>query len=329
MLDKQINLPDFGILKEESALTELDKTSNGSFVKGVDGVKNILTTPDKKVELIGFENKTLSFIPSAMQYDAYYPIHPVSLKKDVKAVLMDLDGTSVKSEEFWIWIIEKSIASLLGNPKFQLEEADLPYVSGHSVTEHLAYCINKYCPEGSLEKARDYYFYHTNNEMKAILEGRGRENAFVPTEGLKDFLYTLKDKGIKIGLVTSGLYEKAMPEIISAFDTLKMGDPKEFYDAIISAGFPMRKGSVGTLGELSPKPHPWLYAETCRVGLGIPFEERDSVVGIEDSGAGVCSVRIAGFTTIGIAGGNIETSGTKDFCSYYEPDLQSILKIIL
>ena len=46
---------------------------------------------------------------------------------------MDLDGTSVRSEEFWIWIIEKTTASLLDNPKFQLEDADIPFISGHSV----------------------------------------------------------------------------------------------------------------------------------------------------------------------------------------------------
>lgn len=329
MLKNEINLINFGKIGTESPLVETENTSDACFSKGKDGVQNILMTPDKKVELIGFVNKTLAYVPSAMRYDAYYPIHPVSLDKPIKAVLMDLDGTSVKSEEFWIWIIEKSIASLLENPKFQLEEADLPYVSGHSVTEHLAYCIEKYRPEASLEKAREFYFMHTNNEMQAILEGRGREGAFTPTEGLKDFLYTLKDKGIKIGLVTSGLYEKAMPEIISAFNTLGMGDPKDFYDAIISAGFPLRKGSVGTLGELSPKPHPWLYAETCNVGLGIPFEDRNSVVGIEDSGAGVCSVRLAGFATIGLAGGNIKSSGTEDFCQYYEETLEDIAKKIL
>lgn len=329
MKKEEINLINFGRVSIESPLVEIQKTSDLSFSKGKDGVRNILMTPDKKVELIGFENKTLAYVPSAMQYDAYYPIHPVTLEKPVKAVLMDLDGTSVKSEEFWIWIIERSIASLLENLKFQLEEADIPYVSGHSVTEHLAYCIEKYCPDKTLEKAREFYFMHTNNEMKAILEGRGRANAFIPTDGLKDFLYTLKDKGIKIGLVTSGLSEKAMPEIISAFNTLQMGDPTDFYDAIISAGFPLRKGSVGTLGELSPKPHPWLYAETCSVGLGIPFEERNSVVGIEDSGAGVCSVRLAGFTTIGLAGGNIKSSGTEDFCQYYEETLEDIAKRIL
>lgn len=324
-----MELKDFGIISEDSKLIEIEKTSNGVFEDGKDGVKHILKTPDSKVELIGFTDKTVAYVPSSTHYDAYYPIYPVSMDKPIKAVLMDLDGTSVKSEEFWIWIIEQTTASLLNNPKFQLEEADLPYVSGHSVTEHLSYCIDKYIPGASIEKAREFYFMHTHNEMEAIMQGKGRKNAFTPTEGLKDFLYALKDKGIKIGLVTSGLYEKAMPEIISAFNTLNMGDPKDFYDAIISAGFPLGKGRVGTLGELSPKPHPWLYAETANVGLGIPFSERSRVVGIEDSGAGVCSVRLAGFTTIGLGGGNIKSSGTEDFCQHYAEKLEDIQKIIL
>ena len=280
------------------------------------------------MEFVSFGNHTLAYVKSALGYPAYYPVHPAKIEYPVKAVLMDLDGTSVRSEEFWIWIIEQTTASLLNNPKFQLEEADIPYVSGHSVSEHLKYCIKKYCPNASLETARNYYFEHVNREMKEIMEGRGKENAFVPTPGLKEFLYELKSMNIKIGLVTSGLYEKAWPEILSAFKTLKMGDPKDFYDAIISAGFPLRKGSVGTLGELSPKPHPWLYAETCAVGLGIGFEQRNHVICIEDSGAGVCSGRIAGYPTIGLAGGNIQNSGTMPMCQHYCQTLEDILKII-
>lgn len=133
---------------------------------------------------------------------------------------------------------------------------------------------------------------------------------------------------VKIGLVTSGLYEKAYPEILSTFKTLGMGDPGDFYDVIITAGFPLRKSSSGTLGELSPKPHPWLYAETCRVGCGIDFSDRNHVVGIEDSGAGVCSIRLAGFPTIGISGGNIIESGTKSLCNYYCDNFEEIKNII-
>jgi beta-phosphoglucomutase-like phosphatase (HAD superfamily) len=300
------------------------------FRVGAAGVKSVTATGDGKVEFVAFADHSLAHVTSAMGYPAYYPVHPVKLERPVKAVLMDLDGTSVRSEEFWIWIIQMSTASLLGNPRFELEESDLPFVSGHSVSEHLQYCIQKYCPDKTVEEARTYYFEHTRREMQEIMEGRGRAGAFVPSPDLNEFLYELKDLGIKIGLVTSGLYEKAWPEILSAFKTLGMGDPIEFYDAIITAGFAMQKGqSVGTLGELSPKPHPWLYAEVARVGLGLSFEDRHHVVGIEDSGAGVCSIRLAGFSTIGFAGGNIDDSGTRGLCDDYCETFEEILKVIL
>lgn len=321
-------IPGIGEIRPEDGLIRLTECSDGRFRAGENGVNAILATGDRKVEFIAFADHTLAFVKSAMGYPAYYPVHPVRLRKPVRAVLMDLDGTSVRSEEFWIWIIEQTTASLLGNPRFHLEEDDLPYVSGHSVSEHLKYCINKYCPGASLEQARQYYFQHTHREMREIMEGRGREGAFVPAPGIKEFLLELKSLGIKIALVTSGLWEKAWPEILAAFRTMKLGDPGDFYDSIITAGYPLRPGETGTLGELSPKPHPWLYAEVCRVGLGIPFEERDTVVGIEDSGAGVCSIRLAGFPAIGIAGGNIAQSGTQALCSYYCETFEEIMRVI-
>ena len=329
MLNETILIPALGAFGPDAGLIPLSQTGDGAWRVGKDGVVSITATGDRKVEFIAYADRTLAYVASALGYPAYYPVHPVRLDKPVRAVLMDLDGTSVRSESFWVWIIQQSIASVLTNPRFELEEADLPYVSGHSVSEHLQYCIGKYCPGQPLEEARRWYFEHTAREMRAILDGRGRADAFTPTPGLKDFLLALKARGIKIGLVTSGLYEKAYPEIVSAFRTLQMGDPREFYDAIITAGFPLRKGEVGTLGELEPKPHPWLYAETCRVGLGIPFEERFSVVGIEDSGAGVLSIRLAGLSVIGLAGGNIQESGTRALCSHYCQSFEEILGVIL
>ena len=108
-----------------------------------------------------------------------------------------------------------------------------------------------------------------------------------------------------------------------------MGDPLEFYDAIISAGHALRKGQVGTLGELAPKPHPWLYAETARVGLGIEPARRHRVIGIEDSGAGVVSIRLAGFAAIGITGGNLEKSGAEPFLHSKVNSLLEALPVIL
>ncbi len=323
-----ITLQGFGHITDESGFVELNHCSDGHFEQYKEGVEHIVSTGDRKVELIGFQDRALAYVKSSLGYPAYYPVLPTKLDKP-SAVLMDLDGTTVQSEEFWIWIIERSVQSLMGNPRFELENADIPFVSGHSVSEHLKYCIEKYIPEKTVEEAKIFYFQHTNEEMKKILEGRGREEAFIPKEGIKDFLLFLKDRKVKIGLVTSGLYDKAYPEILSAFQTLKMGDPKEFYDSIITAGFPLRKGSTGTLGELEAKPHPWLYNEVCRVGLGIPFEERSHVMGIEDSGAGVCSVRLAGYYTVGIGGGNILESGTRGMCNSYHETFEQIKELII
>ena len=148
-----VNLPNLGSFEADSGMITLAASTDGSFKTGQDGVTNILATGDRKVEFIGFRDRTLAYVRSAMGYPAYYMVQPVALKKPVKAILMDLDGTSVRSEHFWIWIIEKTTASLLKNPSFQLEESDVPHVSGHSVSEHLQYCIKKYCPGKTVEEA--------------------------------------------------------------------------------------------------------------------------------------------------------------------------------
>lgn len=324
-----IRLPDLGDFPEGEDLVRLESTSDGRFAEGRDGVACIAGTGDRKVEFVAFASHTLAHVRSALGYPAYYPVAPVSVERPVRAVLMDLDGTSIHSEHFWIWMIELATQSLLGDPSFSLEEADLPFVAGHSVSEHLQHCVRKYCPDRTVEEARRFYFEHTHREMQAIVDGGGRADAFVPAPGLKDFLLELKGRGVRIAVVTSGLHEKAWPELVAAFRTMGLGDPRAFYDAIITAGFPLGRGEAGTLGELSPKPHPWLYAEAMRVGLGLPFGERGRVIGLEDSGAGICAVRLAGLAPIGVAGGNIEASGTRPLCRHYVRALDEVLPLIL
>ena len=299
------------------------------FETGRDGVLKITTPDDKKIDIIEFSDKKLCYVKSAIGYPAIYPMPETRFEPKADAILMDLDGTSVHSESFWMWVIEQTTARLLGNPSFKREAQDEPFISGHSVSEHLQYMIDKYCKDGSLQLARQYYFEIVNHEMAEILAGRGKQDAFTPAPHLKEFLLEVKKAGIKIGLVTSGLYEKAMPEIISAFKQLDMGDPVDFYDAIITAGQALRKGQTGTLGELEPKPHPWLYAETARVGLNIPYERRHKVIGLEDSGAGVVSIKLAGFSCVGISGGNIAKAGVGELCDYHIDDLMQMLDIIL
>ena len=324
-------IPGLGQIRPECRddFEEIEVGGGGLFCVGHDGVEHILVPKDQKSELIVFSDKTLCYIRSALGYPALYPLKEVKFEAPVKAVLMDLDGTSVRSEEMWMWIIERTVATALGNPNFHFAPEDFPYVAGHSVSEHLSYCIEKYCPGTSLEELRDIYFELVKREMKEIEEGRGHAEAFRPAPHLKEFLLELKAHGVKIGLVTSGLFEKAWPEILAAFRTMGMGNPLDFYDSIISAGTPLRKGQVGTLGELEPKPHPWLYAETATVGLGIAEEERHRVAGIEDSSAGILAVRLAGFFTIGVSGGNYKAGGVRAFANLECETLLDALPVLL
>ena len=324
-------IPGIGPIPEpcRSDFIDLQAGGDGQWAVGRDGVVRIVTPLDRKVEFIVFSDKTLAYVRSAMGYPALYPVPAVRFEPPAEAVLMDLDGTSVHSEHFWVWIIERTTACLLGDDGFRLEPVDEPHVSGHSVSEHLQYCILKYCPRKTVEEARRHYFDITRHEMAEILAGRGKPDAFTPSPQLKEFLLALKAHGVRIGLVTSGLFEKAWPEILAAFRVLDMGDPKQFYDCIISAGEALRPGQVGTLGELTPKPHPWLYAEAARVGLGITPAQRHKVIGMEDSGAGIVSIRLAGFAAVGVAGGNLLRSGMRPLLHAQVPDLMSALPIIL
>lgn len=326
----QFGHPHIGrILQGQCDFTHLEVGGDGLFIPGRDGVEAVLSPADRKAEFICYPDKTLCYVKSSMGHPAIYPMEEARIDHPVKAVLMDLDGTSVRSEGFWVRVIEMTTARLLGNPRFELEEDDLPHVSGHSVSEHLLYCIRKYCPDKTVEAARERYLEIARDQMRLIAEGRGWKDAFMPAPGLKEFLLKLKSLEVKIGLVTSGIHEKAWPEIVSAFKTMGMGDPKDFYDAIITAGFQPGRHEPGTLGELSPKPHPWLYAETCRVGLGIHRSDRHHVVGLEDSSAGVLSIRLAGYAAIGIGGGNIAQSGTRCLCSHLCDNLEEALPIII
>lgn len=240
---------------------------------------------------------------------ATYPFEKPTTEFPIKAVLMDLDGTTVISEEFWIYLIEKTIANLT-SPEFKLSEEDTPFVSGFSTAEHLDYCIKKYKVKASVNEALEVYHKIARFELDEIMAGRGNAEAFKPRKGLKEFLYKLKSAGIKIGLATSGLDYKAIPEIVSAFRVLNMGEPLEFYDAVITGGRRKGNGEYGTIGELAVKPHPWIYTE---LATGLNVDVKNAVV-IEDSSAGLLSGRLAGMNVIGFIDGNLVQSGLDAEC---------------
>ncbi len=306
-------IPGFGLIPEEYQNDLLPQTIsiNGWWQVGKNGVQRILVTRDYKAEFIVHGDYTLVEISSKLNHSAIYPLSEVTIEKPIKAVFMDLDGTSIKSENFWKGVIQKTVAILKKDPNFVFNTADEPYIIGHSVSEHLQYCLHKYCPVKSLEEARLVYQEITTEELQKIASGNGDANIFKPTEGLKEVLLALKEARIKIALVTSGALQKVYPQIVGLFKMLQLEDPLNFYDTIICGGQVVQKGKIGNLGELALKPHPWLYAEAARIGLGLDQSVYKHTFGIEDTSAGVISLRLAGIPALGINGGNIVSSGAR------------------
>lgn len=310
---------------EESDFLEIHETSDKMFCTGQSGVTQILQSTDKKISILVFENeKHLLGIHTRTVFTVYYPLAETKISYPIKAVLMDLDGTTLYSEEFWIHVIEETIRVLMNIESFHVEKVDIPFVSGHSVSEHLQYCIDKYCPDRDLNDAIQIYYQVSQEQLDMLINSRMDGMQIEPALFLKEFLVYLKEKNIKVGLVTSGLYEKAYPEIWSVCSALQLGKPEDVYDCIITAGYPLKAHHIGTMGELSAKPHPWLYLETALVGLGISLDERSHVLGIEDSGAGICSLCAAGIPAIGLQHGNIIASGLESLCVDICEDLQEI-----
>src|SRR3989338_10927279 len=91
-------------------ITELDHPTRGHLVadKGSSrgSVDMIVRTADRKVYFIADEDHTEAYIPSSRGPAATYPLLPVIIKKPIAAVMMDLDGSSLNSEGFWVWMIE-------------------------------------------------------------------------------------------------------------------------------------------------------------------------------------------------------------------------------
>lgn len=239
------------------------------------------------------------------------------------AILMDLDGTTIRSEPYWIELLERTMRSLLDDPGFRFDQGERSSVSGRTVAEHLAYATAQYSPAISLDQALRRYV----ELMRSSLEAGEHLNA-KPVPGLVSLLTSAKERGVKIALVSSGWEEKVSAQLEALFERIGLGDPRRFYDAIITGGSPAMTGAYGTVGELTSKPHPWLYSEAARIGLGIPEERRGEVIGLEDSAAGVCALTIAGYRPIGVAGGNLVEAGAEELCERCVSDLSEILPLL-
>lgn len=308
-------------------LTTLEPTDcclSGIFRLGENTVKEIRSTKDGKISFIDIGDKTLCCIESASGQSAVYPLNAVEFEPPAEYIVMDLDGTSIISEEFWIGIVQKTVCELLGK-EVVFTECDIPYVSGYTTAEHLDYALRKYGdPSKHYENVMETYHAISRKALADALE-HGAEQ-IRPVAGLKEFLLEVKRRGVKIGLVSSGLFYKAIPEIETAFRAMDLGNPLDFYDEIIMGGVAKNAKQYATIGEIAAKPHPWLYKEL--VSEGFHCRDNKKVVVLEDSASGALSARLAGFAVIGMTNGNITSSGMSALCSARADNFQDVLKIL-
>jgi len=61
--------------------------------------------------------------------------------------------------------------------------------------------------------------------------------------------------------------------------------------------------------------------------LSLPAAAPGSHISQSSGGAQVCAIRLAGFPTVGIAGGNIVESGTRALCDFYADTSEEMLQV--
>lgn len=301
-----INIPFFGDIPKEGK----------GHVKHIDFETH--TTKDNKVVSImkGGDGLFYVTLPNAR---AFYQLLPAKIKAPIKAVLMDMDGSSTDTEKLVLEAIRKMMSEVL-NKDFQFKKEDMQHVMGDATSTHIQYLIQEY----GLDKKRareyeDIYYEHYHKTLYDVRDGKAK-GLIEPRPGLKQFLLHLKEHGIQVGLVTSSLQEELEIVMDEVFRVMGMKeDFRDFYDGIISAGIQGKKGRIGTLGELCLKPHPWLYKEMGQRIIGIPLEQRNQCVVIEDSTAGIAAGRLAGYPVIWVPHGDSK-SHDNSLATHLAPD---------
>ncbi|MCF7861972.1 HAD family phosphatase [Candidatus Woesearchaeota archaeon] len=284
-----------------------DFVNNNTGIALPKGAEVTYVTKDNKV--IVYKDNTGSYAhinnPNAK---CTYPLLNSTIQKPVKAVMMDMDGSSTDTEKLVLVALRKMMAEAVGVANFDFKPEDMQHIMGDSTSNHISYLIKEY--DLDPKKARNYentYYKNYHCSLHEIRDGKA-PGLVQPMPHLKEFLLYLKKNDTKIGLVTSSLQDEMEIVMDEVFRVMDMGcNFRDFYDGIISAGIQGRKGKIGTLGELCLKPHPWLYSDMGQRLLGMSKDERENCVVIEDSTAGIVAGRLAGYPVIWVPHGDNES----------------------
>ena len=219
----------------------------------------------------------------------YRIIRPKTDLGSIKAIMMDMDGSSTDTEKLVLEAMRQMMADSLDQDGFAFVKEDFPNIIGDSTTNHVTYLINKYGLD--MDRRSEYingYYTYYHKTLEDIRDGKISDKLIEPMPHLGEFLLWARELGVKLGVVTSSIQwelDIIMPEVFKSLGW----DPdyKAFYDAVISAD---------AVGEPFLKPHPNLYilmAEMLDISSG------EGIV-IEDSTAGIVAGRAAGFSVAAV-----------------------------
>lgn len=188
-------------------------------------------------------------------------------KKMIKGVLFDLDGVIVETDAFH-YIAWKKIAQKL---TIDIDETFNEQLKGVSRAESLRRILQ--LKQMTLTpSAFNAAMVEKNNYYLQLIENMTAQDCL---PGIKDFLQSLRDKGVKVALAS---VSRNGPTILE-----KIG-LKTMFDYIADPG------------KVPSKPDPGIFLLAAE-GLALFPEE---CVGIEDSEAGVEAIKKAGMIAIGI-----------------------------
>lgn len=219
----------------------------------------------------------------------------------VRAILLDLDGTTVRTEPIWNSLVELAVREVLGRDDFVFAPDDIPRISGFSVEANIRYALQCYGPtsdDALVAKAVAVQRSLLWEFLTAVERGDASAVERIdPMPGVAAWLRHLQEAAIPVALVSAAPERKVMTELNCAFTRMALGSPQEFFAVIMTLESSHHQGlRQPVVPAARPKPDPWLYREAMRL---LRVSPRDCL-GFEDSEAGIASLLAAGVPPIGM-----------------------------
>lgn len=212
------------------------------------------------------------------------------------AVLFDVDGTSLLSEEFWVQILSTTLIEA-GGPADGLAPTDFIALRGGTVSAHLGAIRKIYNLSMEVPQLEELY----GEVVDRMFHSRGIEDLCreMPiANGLAFMVDNLNYRGIPFGFVTNGARRKAAREL-AVINRHLLAQGVRPTKMQLWASPSHGSGEIQEFGGMCGKPHPWPYLEAARA-FSSTSENRRRILAVDDTVVGLISARAAGLTPVAI-----------------------------